>query len=146
MNGLERFFEGLPTHPALLLTATLALLALSAWAADRLAHLLLQRVVGGLVRRSPMRWDDVMLGRGVLRRLAHAVPALVVHHGIQVVPGLPPAGRARPTGGRICGGPAPGGGPNARRASRPWHGPMPSTGSCAGTPSPRPGTGRRASG
>ena len=91
MNGLERFFEGLPTHPALLLVATRALLALSAWAADRLAHLLLQRVVGGLVRRSPMRWDDVMLGRGVLRRLAHAVPALVVHHGIQVVPGLPPA-------------------------------------------------------
>ena len=58
MNGLERFFESLPTHPALLLTATLALLALCAWAADRLTHLLLHRPSG------ERRWTEPFRGYG----------------------------------------------------------------------------------
>src|SRR5690606_28034216 len=37
-----------------------------------------------------MKWDDILLGRGILRRLAHAVPALIFFHGVAVVPGLPP--------------------------------------------------------
>ncbi|KFN49566.1 mechanosensitive ion channel family protein [Arenimonas composti] len=90
MDTLRAFYDSILPHPWLLLATTLAVLALLAWLADLLTHRLLLRVVGGLVRRSPMKWDDILLGRGILRRLAHAVPALIFFHGVAVVPGLPP--------------------------------------------------------
>ncbi|MFF8391939.1 gas vesicle structural protein GvpA [Streptomyces sp. NPDC016172] len=59
--------------------------------------------------------------------------------------GWVPPGTDRPTGGRTCAGRVLCGAPSVRRASTLWHRPTPSTGSCGGTPSPRRGTGRRAS-
>lgn len=72
------------------LAGLLALLVL-ALLANWLTHRVLLRVVRRLVRASPMSWDDALMARGVLTRLAHVVPALVLSAGIGLVPDLPPA-------------------------------------------------------
>ncbi|HSM10854.1 MAG TPA: mechanosensitive ion channel family protein, partial [Lysobacter sp.] len=41
-----------------------------------------------LAQASPTHWDDVLVARGVLSRLAHVVPALIIYAGIDAVPGL----------------------------------------------------------
>jgi miniconductance mechanosensitive channel len=66
----------------------LVLLAL-AWLAGQLVNRLLQRVVGGIARRTATRWDDALLGRGTFRWLARALPALIIQYGIALVPGVP---------------------------------------------------------
>lgn len=75
----------LPHFP---MAASLLLLAVVAAAASWLTRRILVRVVLKLAEVSPTRWDDALLGRGVLKRLAHVVPALVVFAGIGAVPGL----------------------------------------------------------
>ena len=56
-------------------------------------HLLLRhlvvRLVQGLVRRSDARWDDALDQAGVFRRVALAIPILVVFQGAELVPALP---------------------------------------------------------
>ncbi len=42
----------------------------------------------GVAERTSQQWDDIVLENGVLDRLAHAVPALVVYFGVSQVPGL----------------------------------------------------------
>ena len=42
----------------------------------------------GVAERTSQQWDDIVLEHGVLDRLAHAVPALVVYFGVSQVPGL----------------------------------------------------------
>ncbi|MDH5832689.1 mechanosensitive ion channel family protein [Luteimonas kalidii] len=68
------------------LLALVVLALLASW----LTHRVLLRVVRRLVRASPMSWDDALMARGVLTRLAHVVPALVLSAGIGLVPDLPP--------------------------------------------------------
>ena len=70
------------------------LLVLAATLASWLTRRVLLRVVRRLVRASPMRWDDALMAHGVLSRLAHVVPALVVSYGIGLVPDLPDQGDA----------------------------------------------------
>lgn len=84
---METLQAWLNAPAALALFWSLALL-LAAWLADLLTQHLLLRVVRALVRASPTRFDDALLARGVLDRLAHVVPALVVHQGIVWVPGI----------------------------------------------------------
>ena len=45
-------------------------------------------LLSGLAGRTSQQWDDIVLKHGVLDRLAHAVPALVVYFGVGWVPGL----------------------------------------------------------
>lgn len=71
--------------------AGLLALVVVALLANWLTHRVLLRVVRRLVRASPMSWDDALMARGVLTRLAHVVPALVLSAGIGLVPDLPPA-------------------------------------------------------
>ena len=42
----------------------------------------------GVAERTSQQWDDIVLEHGVLDRLAHAVPALVVYFGVALVPYL----------------------------------------------------------
>ena len=55
-------------------------------------HLLLRhlviRLVQGVVRRSDARWDDALDQAGVFRRIALAIPILIVFQGAPLVPGL----------------------------------------------------------
>ncbi len=81
----------LAAHPALNVFAATVLLALLAWIADRLTRSVLLRVVFRLVQASPMRWDDILLDRTAIERLAHVVPALVVYFGLTILPHLPEA-------------------------------------------------------
>jgi len=69
----------------------ITLLVLLVWLADRLTRSLLVRGITRAVRATPTPWDDALLERGVIARLAHVVPALIVHAGIVLVQGLPEA-------------------------------------------------------
>ncbi len=59
--------------------ARLAVL-LTAWVTFALARMLVRRVFQRLIRRSRIRWDDVLVEHRVLERLTHLVPALVIYH------------------------------------------------------------------
>lgn len=63
-------------------------LLLLAWVANWLTRQVLIRVVGGLVKASPMKWDDAVMSRRVLARLANMVPALIIAVGIGGIAGL----------------------------------------------------------
>ncbi|GMU70037.1 MAG: membrane protein [Steroidobacteraceae bacterium] len=67
----------------------LLVLVLVAWAANWLTRRVLLIVVGRLARASSSKWDDAIMGRRVLARLANVVPALIVLGGIGLVPGMP---------------------------------------------------------
>ena len=69
--------------------AGLAVLVLVAWIANWLTRRVLLVVVGRLAKASPSKWDDAIMGRRVLARLANVVPALVMLGGIALVPGIP---------------------------------------------------------
>ncbi|HEY9541768.1 MAG TPA: mechanosensitive ion channel family protein [Luteimonas sp.] len=67
----------------------LLVLALVAWIANWLTRRVLLVVVGRLAKASPTKWDDAIMGRRVLARLANVVPALIVLGGIALVPAVP---------------------------------------------------------
>jgi miniconductance mechanosensitive channel len=75
--------------PWLVSALQLLLLALVVWLSDRLTHSLLVRALTGIVRAIPAPWGDALLERGVVARLAHLVPAMVVYAGIAMVYHLP---------------------------------------------------------
>ena len=89
METLQAMHEYLAERPWLLTLASSAALVLLAWLADQLTQRLLLRVLARLVKASPVKWDDAILARGVIKRLAHAVPAIVVYLGAPLLPGLP---------------------------------------------------------
>src|SRR3546814_5523260 len=67
----------------------LRVLALVAWIANWLTRGVLLVVVGRLAKAWPTKWDDAIMGRRVLARLANVVPALIVLGGIALVPAVP---------------------------------------------------------
>ena len=67
----------------------LLVLLLGAWIANWLTRQVLLKVVGRLAQASPSHWDDALMSRRVLARLANVVPALIVLAGIGAVHGLP---------------------------------------------------------
>jgi miniconductance mechanosensitive channel len=91
METLENLHELLAARPWLLTLSSALALVLLAWLADQLTQRLLVRVLARLVKASPVKWDDALLARGVIRRLAHAVPAVVVYLGAPLLPGVPEA-------------------------------------------------------
>ena len=89
MQRLSDFARPLTDLPHGATALALAGLLLGAWLANWLTRRVLLRLVTRAVKASPMQWDDALLARGVLSRLAHVVPALVVGVGILAVPDLP---------------------------------------------------------
>jgi len=71
-------------------TYALALLA-AAFLADRITRRFLLRAIHRAVAATSTQYDDALLGRGVIARLAHLVPALVIFLGAPYVPGIPEA-------------------------------------------------------
>ena len=53
----------------------LLVLLLGAWIANWLTRQVLLKVVGRLAQASPSHWDDALMSRRVLARLANVVPA-----------------------------------------------------------------------
>jgi miniconductance mechanosensitive channel len=64
-------------------------LLLAVWLSNLVTRSLLVRFIGRAMRGMPGGWYTALMGHGVIPRLAHAVPALVVHYGIAGVVGLP---------------------------------------------------------
>ena len=60
----------------------LALLAAGAWVSNWITARFLHRVLARFATRTRTTWDDHLVKRRVLHRLAHVVPALVVYVGI----------------------------------------------------------------
>ena len=60
-------------------TSVSILVALAALIAHRLARGPVLRTITSLIRRTNTQWDDALIERGVLRRLAHLVPGLVIY-------------------------------------------------------------------
>ncbi|MFC3714540.1 mechanosensitive ion channel family protein [Luteimonas soli] len=85
-TNLVRPLAGIPYASTVV---ALLVLALVAWIANWLTRRVLLVVVGRLAKASPTKWDDAIMGRRVLARLANVVPALVVLGGIALVPGIP---------------------------------------------------------
>ncbi|MAL04129.1 MAG: mechanosensitive ion channel protein MscS [Arenimonas sp.] len=89
MDFIYSAYDQLTAHPWLH-SATIGLaLLLLAWLADQLTQRILLRILVRLVEASPVKWDDALLSRGVIARLAHAVPAIVIYLGVPLVPNLP---------------------------------------------------------
>jgi len=88
MEMLTSWLQPLHNYPwavtALLLIALLAAALLADWITRRV----LLRVATRLVQASATQWDDALLARGVLDRLAHVLPALVIYAGIVLIPGI----------------------------------------------------------
>ena len=89
MDFLTDAFPMLAEYPQALLGIAIVVLVLLAWLADRLTQLVLLRVIARLVRATRATWDDALLDRGVVGRLAHVVPALVIHAGVPLLPHVP---------------------------------------------------------
>lgn len=83
------FLQPLAEYPFALTVLQLAGLVLAAWLANWLTRMVLIRVVGKLVRATPMRWDDALMSPRVLARLANVVPALIIASGIATITELP---------------------------------------------------------
>ena len=82
--------DAMNAHPRLATLASLAGVLVAAWLSWLLAHRILVRVVAHLVRSSRARWDDAIINRRVIHRLANLLPALVIYVAVPLVPGVPP--------------------------------------------------------
>ncbi|HEY8537457.1 MAG TPA: mechanosensitive ion channel domain-containing protein [Steroidobacteraceae bacterium] len=67
----------------------LSVLVLLVWLTNTIARTLLVRAITRTAKLAPTIWDDALLGRGVIARLANVVPALVAYYGITFVQNLP---------------------------------------------------------
>ena len=90
MQQLDAWRERLADYPMLEMALGLSALILLAALADLLTRRVLLRVVERLVRASPVRWDDSLLERGVVRKLSRVVPAVVIFTGLPLIAQLPP--------------------------------------------------------
>jgi miniconductance mechanosensitive channel len=91
MDAVNDALAPLHGYPWLMTALQAVALLLVVWLSGLLAKLVLVRTIGRAVRLTPTRWDDALLGPGVISRLAHVVPALSVYYGINLVSGLPAA-------------------------------------------------------
>ncbi len=91
MEWSDVSFAALQDRPWVLMAAQLGLLAVAVWLSDVIARFVLVRVLGRALRSVPGYWYEALIDHGVIPRLAHAAPALVIHHGIGFVTGLPEA-------------------------------------------------------
>jgi miniconductance mechanosensitive channel len=89
MEQIDAWLEPLADTPWLQTSVSLAGLLALAFIADWIIRRVLLRLIGQAVVATPNKYDDALLGRGVISRLAHVVPALVIFLGIPYVPGLP---------------------------------------------------------
>ena len=89
MDVIHGLYDQITAHPWLHSLTVGATLLLLAWLADQLTQRITLRVLVKLVEASSVKWDDALVSRGVIARLAHAVPAVVIYLGVPLVPNLP---------------------------------------------------------
>ncbi len=88
MEMLTNWLQPLHNYPWAVTTLLLIALLAAALLADWITRRVLMRLATRLVQASATQWDDALLARGVLERLAHVLPALVIYAGIVLIPGI----------------------------------------------------------
>ncbi|HEY5759067.1 MAG TPA: mechanosensitive ion channel domain-containing protein [Steroidobacter sp.] len=78
-------------RPTVWLVLQLLLLLLAVLISYAITRTLLTRILGRAARMTGPKFDDAILGPGVISRLAHVVPALVVYYGSTLLPAIPNA-------------------------------------------------------
>ena len=81
----------LEVHPGTQTALGLAALLLVAWLADVVTRRYLVRLVERLTAKSPIDWDNTVARHGVFRHLAHLLPLVIIHFGVDLVPNVPPS-------------------------------------------------------
>lgn len=84
----------LQARPWVATALQLLLLLFIVWLAHLFTNLLLARGIGRTAQLAATRWDSALLDSGVISRLAHVGPSLVLYYGIMFVDGLPAKGVA----------------------------------------------------
>ncbi len=77
---------GSPTLAAQL--TGLFLVAVAAYVTDKIAKLVLLRMLGRVTERTKFQWDDKLRDYEVFDRLAHLAPAIAIYYGVHVLPNL----------------------------------------------------------
>ncbi|HEX7708816.1 MAG TPA: mechanosensitive ion channel domain-containing protein [Thermoanaerobaculia bacterium] len=90
MESYPPLAEILERYPWLLTAASLTALLLLSWLVYLLGQRILVRVASRLMRSSRARWDDALLERRVIHRMANLLPAMVIYAAIPAIPGVPP--------------------------------------------------------
>lgn len=88
MSAWREFVGWMQTQPDIWLAMTVVALLLAAWLADFVTRRVLLRAMTALARLTPTRWDDALFERGVIGRIAHVVPAIVIYFGVALLPGI----------------------------------------------------------
>ncbi len=83
--SLNPILDAFQRYPTLEKTVAIALLAVIAWLAGRIARHVLTRWVKRAVERTDFVWDDALADRKVFSRLAHLVPAVLTYYGIGLI-------------------------------------------------------------
>jgi len=89
MDAINSLLDQLSDYPWLQTTIVATVFLLLAGLADWLAKRVLVRLAARLMQASENTWDDAILARGVVHRVAHVVPALVLYFGVLAVPHVP---------------------------------------------------------
>src|SRR5690606_6907764 len=89
MNAFDSLLAPLEGYPHLLTALQLMALIVIVWLANTITRRVLLRLISRSVKLTSTQFDDALLGRGVIARLANVVPALVAYYGINFVTGLP---------------------------------------------------------
>ncbi len=80
MDGIVDWLMGLTFFErAGVRTAGLFVVALLAWLANFIAKRYLLRLVTHIIRKSKIKWDDILLERNVFSRLSHLAPVLIIY-------------------------------------------------------------------
>jgi len=66
----------------------LFLVAVAAYVTDKIAKLVLLRMLGRVTKRTTFQWDDKLRDYLVFDRLAHLAPAVAIYYGVHVLPNL----------------------------------------------------------
>ncbi len=89
MNTFDSLLATLEGYPYVMTALQLMALVVVVWLANTITRRVLLRVISRSVKLTATQFDDALLGRGVIARLANVVPALVAYYGITFVTGLP---------------------------------------------------------
>jgi len=89
MEIFDELSAALRDHPLLQTALQLAALLVATWLSNVLARSLLVRAIRRGLRSLPEYWYEALVGHRVVRKLAAAVPALVIHYGIALIAEMP---------------------------------------------------------
>lgn len=89
MDAIEKVLAPLQDYPLVVTALQLTLLVLTVCLVNLVTRSLLMRAIKRAVKLTPTHWDDALLERSVISRVAQVVPALIVYYGSAFVSGLP---------------------------------------------------------